>query len=157
MTPHLPKEAVRLDKPRRLERLGAPRGAGVGPERALQVSESTRAPLHVRLVLQDIHIARCMAMSGRQSAADRVPPASRVGSGEKRSKLGIQSSKQALTAPKVPPVNQASKHGGIVLGKLEALPDRPRRMIQHEAKVPEAGNHGADASMRGRRDSFGAG
>jgi hypothetical protein len=98
-----------------------------------------------------------MATGGRQSAADRVPPESRVGSGETRRKLGIQGSEQALTAPQVPPVNQAGKHGGIVLGKLDALPDRPRRMIEHEAKIPEAGNHGADARSCRRRDSFGAG
>ena len=97
-----------------------------------------------------------MATNGRQSAADRVPPASGVGSGETRSKLGIEGSKQALTAPQVPPVNQVGKHGGIVSGKLEALLDRPRRMIQHEAKVPEAGNHGANASLRRRRDGSGA-
>jgi len=51
MTPHLPQEAVRLDKPGRLERHGAPRGAGAGPERALQVPEATGASLHVGLVL----------------------------------------------------------------------------------------------------------
>src|ERR1700688_5237561 len=111
MTPHLPQEAVRLDQPRRLEWQGAPRGAGVGPECALQVSEATGASLHVGLVLQSVHIARCMATCGRQGAADRVPPASGVGSGETRSKLGIEGSKQALTAPQVPPVNQVGKHG----------------------------------------------
>ena len=56
----------------------------------------------------------------------------------------------------MPPVNQAGKHGGIILGKLEAFLDRPRRVIQHEAKIPEAGNHGANASFRRRRDSSGA-
>src|SRR5882762_6864857 len=49
MTPHLPQEAVRLDQPGRLERHGAPRGAGVGPECALRVSEATGASLHVGL------------------------------------------------------------------------------------------------------------
>ena len=157
MTSHLPQEALRLDKPRRLERHGAPRGAGIGPERALQISEATGTSLQVGLVVQGVHIARCTARRGRQSAADRVAPASCVGSGEKRRKLGIQDSEQALTAPQVPPVNQAGKHGGIVLGKLEALPDRPRRMIRRETKIPEAGNHGADARSCRRRDSFGAG
>ena len=121
--------------------------------------KSLRPPglLHVGLVLQSVHIARRMATNGRQSAADRVPPASRVGSSETCRKLGIEGSKQALTAPQVPPVNQAGEHGGIVLGKLEAFLDRPRRMIQHEAKIPEAGNHGADARSCRRRDSSGAG
>ncbi len=88
MTPHLPQEAVRLDQPGRLERHGARRGAGVGPERALQVSETTGASLQVGLVLQGIHIARCMARRGRQSAADRVLPASRVGASRQRPASG---------------------------------------------------------------------
>src|SRR5258708_37089724 len=102
MTPPLPQETVRLDKPGRLERHGAPRGAGVGPERALQVSETTGASLHVGLVLQGIHIARCMARRGRQSAADRVLPASPVGPGEAPPQPRIMGGNTAPEAPPAP-------------------------------------------------------
>jgi len=75
----------------------------------------------------------------------------------KRPESRIQRSEQALPSPQVPPVNQSGKHGGVVLGEREAFLDRARRMIQREAKIPEAGNHGADTHSGRRRDGSGEG